>query len=73
MNGKIYGLAFPTHKLVNEIISYYLQAQNYIRSLPGMERKHFSEVFKGANPLGKTVSLHKVKRNMLVHIAKLQW
>ena len=37
----------------NELIFFYPQAQNYIRSLPKMERKSFSEVFKGANPLGK--------------------
>jgi len=27
------------------------EARNYIRSLPHMERKNFSEVFTGANPL----------------------
>ena len=27
------------------------EARNYIRSLPHMERKNFSEHFKGANPM----------------------
>jgi len=39
----------PTEETLNKITSE--EAQNYIRSLPKMERKNFSEVFKGANPL----------------------
>ena len=31
----------------------FVQARNYIRSLPKMEKKNLHEVFKGANPLGK--------------------
>ena len=57
-----------TYKLINKIISCPFQAQNYIRSLPKMERKNFSEVFKGANPLGKIITLHHIKGTMLAHI-----
>lgn len=41
----------PTEDTLNKITSD--EARNYIRSLPHMERKNFSEFFKGANPLGK--------------------
>lgn len=41
----------PSEETLNKITSE--EARNYIRSLSHMERKNFSEVFKGANPLGK--------------------
>merc|ERR1712156_1400006 len=39
----------PSEETLNKITSE--EARNYIRSLSHMERKNFSEVFKGANPL----------------------
>jgi len=39
----------PSEETLNKITSD--EARNYIRSLPHMERKNFSEFFKGANPL----------------------
>jgi p38 MAP kinase len=55
----------PTEDTLNKITSE--EAQNYIRSLPQMERKNFSEVFKGANPLAidlleKTLELDADRR-----------
>jgi len=55
----------PTEETLNKITSE--EAQNYIRSLPKMERKNFSEVFKGANPLAidlleKTLDMDADKR-----------
>ena len=41
----------PNEETLNKITSD--EARNYIRSLSHMERKNFSDVFKGANPLGK--------------------
>ena len=41
----------PSEETLNKITSD--EARNYIRSLSHMDRKNFSEVFKGANPLGK--------------------
>ena len=40
----------PQEATLNKITSE--EARNYIRSLPHMERKNFSEHFKGANPMG---------------------
>lgn len=31
--------------------SIYFQARHYIRSLPKTEKRNFSDVFRGANPL----------------------
>jgi len=39
----------PSEETLNKITSE--EARNYIRSLPHMERKNFSEFFKGANPM----------------------
>jgi len=55
----------PNEETLSKITSE--EAQNYIRSLPTMERKNFSEVFKGANPLAidlleKTLDLNSDKR-----------
>jgi len=55
----------PNEETLSKITSE--EAQNYIRSLPKMERKNFSEVFKGANPLAidlleKTLDLDSDKR-----------
>jgi len=55
----------PTEETLNKITSE--EAQNYIRSLPQMERKNFSEVFRGANPLAidlleKTLELDADRR-----------
>lgn len=55
----------PSEETLNKITSE--EAQNYIRSLPKMERKSFSEVFKGANPLAidlleKTLEVDTDKR-----------
>lgn len=33
------------------------QARNYIKTLPCMPKRNFSDVFIGANPLGKLLSL----------------
>lgn len=55
----------PTEDTLGKITSE--EAQNYIRSLPQMERKSFSEVFKGANPMAidlleKTLELDADRR-----------
>ena len=42
-----------TNHLTSNIL---IQARNYIRSLPKMEKKNFHEVFRGASPLGKDSS-----------------
>ena len=44
------------------VVRLELQARNYIRSLPTMKRKDFKQVFKGASPLGKTVSQFRCNR-----------
>ena len=42
-------------------IIFIIQARNYIRSLPKMEKKNFHEVFRGASPLGNVrISLSTV-------------
>ena len=46
----VYGLPFS---VINYVAMCTVQARNYIRSLPKMEKKNLHEVFKGANPLGE--------------------